>query len=180
VETLAHRHPTHVSAKRAEAPTASARSQLLSTHSRGRLAAFGAFAAGFIMLAGVVIDLGTMWILQRERSPQWEFAAVTNSVDSIPRAFFALGFLFIAMYLWEATSMTGFRVLGGLLIVLGLSSAALGGLATLSYFELSPLIQQPAVYTAMRSVAIKSIGLATMYAVVAIPVGVLCMRRPKK
>jgi hypothetical protein len=180
VETLAHHGPTHVSAAKAAAPGKKANPAVLSAPGRARLAAYGAFAAGFIMFAGVLIDLGSVWILQRESSPQWEFAAVANTVESVPRAVFGLSFLLLALYLWESTSMVGFRVLGAILVLLGLTSAALGGLATLSYFELSPLVTQPAIYTAMRGVAIKTIGLATLYAVVAIPIGVLCMRRPKK
>jgi hypothetical protein len=142
-------------------------------------AALAAFAAGFIMLTGALIDLGSVWLFQRESSPQWEFVAISNTVESVPRMLFAIAFLFLALHLRATVSMAGYRVLASIMVFLGAASAALGALAAMSYFALAPLVTQPAVYTAMRGVAMKTIGLSVLYAIVAIPIGIYCMRRPR-
>jgi hypothetical protein len=145
----------------------------------GRVAGNGVLAAGLIMLFGVLVDLGILWIAQRQGSPQWEFTAITNTVDSVPRLVFALGFLFAGLYLRGSRSVAAYRTLAGLLILVGLASVALAGLLALSYFALGKLVTQPEVYTMLRSVAIKTIALCAVYAVVSIPFGVLSLRRPR-
>ena len=146
----------------------------------GRGAALAALAAGFIMLFGVLLDIGILWLLQRQDSPQWEFTAITNTVESVPRLVFAVGFLFIGFHLRGTAGLGWYRVLSVLFILVGVFSVALAGLLALSYFQLGKLVTQPEVYTALRSIAIKTIGLSAVYALVAIPSGILALRRPRR
>lgn len=145
-----------------------------------RGAALAVLAAGMIMLFGVVVDLGVLWLLQREPSPQWEFTAITNTVESVPRLVFAVGFLFIGFHLRRTVGLGWYRALSVILILVGLFSIMLAGLLTLSYFALGKLVTQPEVYAMLRSVAVKTIGLSAVYALIAIPSGVLALRRPRR
>jgi hypothetical protein len=146
----------------------------------GRVASNGVLAAGIIMLFGVLVDLGILWLMQREPSPQWEFTAITNTVESVPRLVFGLGFLFAGLYLRGSTSAAAYRAVSMMLILVGVFSIALAGLLALSYFALGKIVTQPEVYSMLRSVAIKTISLSAVYAVVAIPYGVLSLRRPRR
>lgn len=142
--------------------------------------ALAALAAGFIMLLGVLLDIGVLWLLQRQDSPQWEFTAITNTVESVPRLVFALGFLFLGFHVRGTAGIGWYRTLSLLLILVGVFSIALAGLLALSYFQLGKLVTQPEVYTILRSIAIKTIGLSTVYALVAIPSGILALRRSRR
>jgi hypothetical protein len=146
----------------------------------GRSAAWGVLAGGIIMLLGVMVDLGVLWILQHEPNPQWEFTAVANTVESVPRVVYGLGFLFVALHMMGSRRTGWYRVLGASLIAVGVLSIALAILLVLSYFPLSKLITQATVYTMLRSVAIKTIALCGLYAAVAVPLGVLSLRRPRR
>ena len=146
--------------------------------SRG--ASLAALAAGTIMLFGVLVDIGVLWLLQRQASPQWEFTAITNTVESVPRLVFALGFLYIGFHLRGTAGHGWYRALAALLILVGVFSVMLAAVLALSYFQLGKLVTQPEVYTMLRSVAVKTIGLSAVYAVVAIPSGILALRRPRR
>lgn len=143
-------------------------------------AAWPVLAAGAIMLLGVVVDLGVLWFLQHEGTPQWEFAALSTSMDSVPRFAFGLGFLFLGLHLRNSTSKLSYRVLGSLLLALGLVALAAAALMAMSYLSLGNLVTEPSVYTMLRSVAIKTIGLAVIYSGLSIPAGIAVLRRPTR
>ena len=144
----------------------------------GRSAAWGVLAGGVIMLLGVLVDLGVLWLLQREPSPQWEFTAVANTVESVPRLVYGLGFLFVGAHMRGSASVGWYRLLGGSLIAVGVFSIALAIVLVLSYFPLSRMVTEPVVYAMLRSVAIKTLALCGLYTAIAVPFGVLSLRRP--
>ncbi|HSJ13151.1 MAG TPA: hypothetical protein VK939_01975 [Longimicrobiales bacterium] len=145
-----------------------------------RVASNGVLAGGIIMLFGVLVDIGVLWLLQRQATPQWEFTAIANTIEGVPRLVFGLGFLFAGLSLRGSTNALAYRGLAILLIGVGIFSIALAGLLVLSYFALGKLVTQPEVYTMLRSVAIKTLALSAVYAFVAIPFGVLSLRRPRR
>lgn len=142
-----------------------------------RLAGHAALAAGVLMLLGSLVDLGTLWILQRESSPQWEFAAISNTVDAIPRLVFALSFILLALYFREQATSLGYRFVALGFLLLGVGSLVLGGLIAMSYFPLAQLATQPEVYAMLRSITIKTLALAGIYFFVTIPIGIVGLRR---
>lgn len=144
---------------------------------KGRLMRHASMAAGILMLLGSLVDLGTLWILQRESSPQWEFAAISNTVDAIPRLVFALGFLVLALYFKENATVLGYRLIAVGFLLIGAGSLALGGLIAMSYFPLAKLATQPEVYTMLRSITIKTLALSGIYFLVTVPIGLAGLRR---
>lgn len=144
-----------------------------------RLASLGAAAAGFLMLVGSTVDLGVLWILQSQNTPQWEYVAVSNTMDAIPRLVLGTALLYLALYLRGSTSIALYRVLAGIMILLGLFAAGFGAIIVTSYFALVKMVTQPEAYTMLRSIAIKSVALSGLYFVVLVPLGMLGMRRPR-
>ena len=41
-------------------------------------------AAGLVLFVGVLIDLGVLWVLQRQDSPHWRFIALSATTNSYP------------------------------------------------------------------------------------------------
>jgi hypothetical protein len=152
----------------------------LAERERASLAAVGVFAAGFVMLVGSLLDVGILWVLQRQSNPQWEYVAVANTMEAVPRLVLGLGLLYAAAYLGGVASLWIYRVLAVFLVLLGLFSMACGALILSSYLALAKVVTDPEGHLVLRSVAIKALGLSSLYVAVLIPVGIWGMRRPRQ
>jgi hypothetical protein len=146
----------------------------------GTLAARGTLAIGIIMLVGTVIDIGILWLFQRQPVPQWEYVAITSTLEGFPRFLIAIGFFYAAFHFRATVSIVPYRVVASLLIVLGLAAAILGGMMVINYQALSEFAQQPELHLALRSVAIKALTLSALYVAVLLPFGVWALRRPRR
>jgi hypothetical protein len=165
---------------RSSKAVASVRSAGLAERERASLAAVGVFAAGFVMLVGSMLDLGILWLLQRQSNPQWEYVAVANTMEAVPRLVLGLGLLYAAVYLAGVGRMWVYRAFAATLVFLGLFSLACGGLILTSYLALAKMVTEPEAYAMLRSVAIKALGLSSLYVAVLIPAGIWGMRRPRQ
>jgi hypothetical protein len=152
----------------------------MSPGARNRLASYGAWAAGLVILLGSILDLSILWFLQRQNGPQWEYVAFANSIESMPRVLIGLGFIGLALYLRDAGSMIGFRIIGAVLLMFGILSITAGFLMVTSYYALVQNVTEPQAYVMLRSVAIKAVALSGLYACVLVPLGIMSLQRPRQ
>ncbi len=136
------------------------------------------WAAGVIYLFGTLVDLGTLWIGQRQPGVQWEFVAVTNTVEAWPRMVLAVGLIYLGLYVGGSVSKGLYRLLGLLMLLLGLLAVAFGGLMALNYLSVSGSLQAESV-SLVRSAVVKTEALCALYAVLLIPLGVFALLGPK-
>lgn len=146
------------------------------SHSLGRAAARTLWAAAIVYLVGSAVDLGILWIAQRQPGLQWEFVAVTNTVDAWPRLILSVALGFAAMFVGGSRSMLVQRLLATLLLLLGLGAAALGALVVLNYLSVSGALQGGSG-ALVKSTAVKSLALCGLYFVLLVPAGILSLRR---
>ena len=145
----------------------------------GRHAALAFLAAGRVMLGGTIIDLGVLWIGQRQANPQWEFVAVANTLDAFPRLVLSLALLVGALYLGDSGSLLAYRILAAGFLLLGVAGAGLGGLMVTDYLALRRAVN-PEGYAVFRSTAFKAAAVSALYVVVLLPLGIKGLRGPKR
>lgn len=132
-----------------------------------------------ILVLGTLVDLGVLWLVQRQSAVQWEFVALVNTLDAFPRLVLGLGAAYIAFVVRRSTSMLGYRLLGTLVLLLGLAGAALGVLLLTDYFVLARVVQEADTRVAFQSLIVKGLALSGFYFVLLTPIGALGLRRPK-
>jgi hypothetical protein len=139
------------------------------------------FAVGIVYLVGTLVDLGTLWLLQRQSGMEWEFVAVTSTADALPRFIFAVAALYLAFYVGGSRVTWLYRSMSIGLLALGVIAIGLGALSGTNYLALARVVN-PEAEPLLRSSVIKTLALCTLYAVVLIPVGIsgLHARRSKK
>jgi hypothetical protein len=138
-------------------------------------------AAGLILLIGVMVDLAALWILQRQDSLQWEFVALGTTTNSFPLLILSAVLLYGYLALSQSTSRTAYRIVGSLVLLLGLFGLGMVLMTVTNYFALMRGgTLQPAAVPFFRGVLVKSGGLSAVYAAILLPVGILGLRSPKR
>jgi len=127
--------------------------------------------AGLVYFVGSLIDLGILWLGQRQAGLQWEFVAITNTADAMPRLILALALLYLGVHLRGSGNGPMAKVLPSLMLLLGLVAVALGGLMTLNYFQLSGTVEGEAV-ALLRTSVIKTVSLCALYSVTLLPLSI--------
>ncbi|MGH7477454.1 MAG: hypothetical protein ACRELD_14400 [Longimicrobiales bacterium] len=135
-------------------------------------------AAGLIFILGSITDVLILWLFQRQPSTQWEFTAVATTTEGLPRIALGAAMVYAALHVRGSTTMFAYRVLGILLIVVGLAGAILGTLMVLDYITLRSTVQ-PQAAGMFKGAVVKTLLLAGLYVVLLIPAGVISMRKPK-
>lgn len=138
----------------------------------------GFYAAGMIFLIGTVLDLGILWVFQRQPNPQWEFTALATTAEGLPRLVLALALLYGGLYTAASTSLLAYRLLALIAIMVALAGAAVGGLMLSDFFVLRRQVSAEGLWI-FRSTVLKTVVLCGMYVFVLFPLGVLGLRRPK-
>lgn len=144
-----------------------------------RHAAYALGAAGAVFLTGTLIDLGILWVLQRQALPQWEFTAVASTAEALPRLTLALGLLAGALFVGRSTSLAAYRAVAAGMVAVALASAALCALMIMDYFALVRMIN-PEALGIFRSSAFKAVALSGLQLAVLLPLGLLGLRRPRE
>ena len=144
-----------------------------------RHAAIASLAAALIMIIGSIVDLGTLWLLETQPGPQWKFAALSRTVQSVPNFAMGVAFLFITLHLFEAKSRRLYSVAAVVFIGLGVASAGLVTLMGLNYLSLVPDVNPEALPT-FKSSALKVLTLGALYAVILVPAGMVGLRGPRE
>ncbi len=160
----------------AQAVTAAPSSRL------GRQAAYVLWAAAGLFLIGSAIDLGVLWILQRQPTTGWEFVALQNTLEAFPRFMLGFAFLSVALYLGRPRPETGLRLLGATMLVLAVTAAALGALVAMDYLVLARMVDPrvPLAARVLKIAALKAVALSGADTLVLGVFGVLGIRRLKR
>lgn len=141
----------------------------------GRAAAAALWAAAIIYLAGTILDLGILWIGQRQDAIQWEFVALSRTVEATPRFAMAFAFAFGAVYVGGAGSAFLGRVLAVGLALVGVAGAGFAALAIMEWLALRDAINPEAVQ-AFGSTTLKNVVLGCLYLFVMVPAGIIAFR----
>ena len=135
-------------------------------------------AVSAVVGLGRLFDIGVLWIVQRSNTPQWEFMALSNTLDVVPGFVLALGIAYCGLQFKNPQSSVGYRLLAVGLILLGLVSAAVAGLIGMDYLALSKYAD-PRALGVLRSTALRAVVLGTFFFLVLIPVGIYAFKRPR-
>lgn len=137
------------------------------------------WAVSGVLVLGTVVDLGVLWLAQHQSNPQWEFVALVRTLDAFPRLALGFALAYVARLLCRSRSKLGHRVLGVLVLLLGLVGAALGVLLLTDYFVLARVVEGANAQLALRSTVVKGLMLSGLYLVLLTPIGALVLRRPR-
>ena len=144
-----------------------------------RHAAIGFWIASIPLFIGNFIDLGTLWLLQRQSGPAWEFIAIGNTIDAYPRLALALGLMYPAVYFQKWNRVAVYRALSALLIVFALSAALLGVMQFMDFLVLRRQAT-PDSLALLRSTMIKGVGLSGVFFLLLGFFGLAGFRRPRR
>lgn len=154
------------------------RFRLLGTFTE-RNAARALWAGGLIYLIGSFADLAAMWIINRvPGNPDFEFTALANTLDGTPRIVLAVAMIWVALHIRGSNSLMIQRLMGILLILLGIAGAIMGAMVIADYFVLRGSVAPPD-QKLFVSITLKALTLSALHLLVLVPVGVLSVRRPR-
>ena len=129
-------------------------------------------ALGVIYLVGTLVDLGILWFGQRQAGLQWEFVALTNTVEAWPRLVLGLGMMYLGVYIGDVRAQWPYRVLSGSVLLLGVGALALGGLMALNYLQVRDGMPAESA-SIVNSSVLKTGILCGLYVLLLIPSGVM-------
>lgn len=143
-----------------------------------RPTAIMSFVAGITLLLASLFDYGILWITQRQEAIQWEFVAVTRTVEGFDNLIVATAMIYIGLYLYDKLGVWMNRILSTWVIVMGLACLGLLALGVLNYLGLRGQVN-PQAAEIFRASMLKTGMLSLLYAVFLLPAGVLGFRLRK-
>ena len=142
-----------------------------------RHGAIALLAISAVLVLGTFIDLGVLWIGQRQPSAQWEFVALANTIEGFWALVLAAALSYVAMLVGGSKSAAGYRILGIGVLGIGLAGGGLGLLLASDYLALRPGIP-PEGMALLTTTTFKGLGLSALYFLVLTPLGFLGLRLP--
>lgn len=134
--------------------------------------------AGLITLIGSLVDLGVLWVMQRQPGIQWEFVAITRTAEAWPRLVLAVGLVYGGAHLAEVTSGLIYKSLAVVLVALGFGGLLLGAILMLNYLSVEGAASG-AAGELVRSAVVKTLLLCALYVVLLVPTGVMGLKSPR-
>ena len=134
-------------------------------------------AVGLLYLLGSLVDLGTLWGLQRQPGPNWEFVAIGSTLDALPRFGLAFGLLMLGS--WAGGSGgTILRICGAGLLLVGAAAGVLGVLLVTDYLAIvAGGVPEPAAVMA-RASTIKGAAIGGLGLILFVTAGIVSVRSP--
>jgi hypothetical protein len=146
----------------------------------GAYASRALWAVALLYLAGSMTDVLLLWVIQRiPGNPLWEFAALTSTIEGIPRMALAAAFAWVALHIRGRPSLLWYRVFGVLLVLIGLAGPVIAALQVSDYFIIRASIETPFDLRIAQSTIIKTVSLGAVHLFLFVPVGVMAIRRPR-
>jgi hypothetical protein len=136
---------------------------------------YAALAAGLIFLIGSLVDVGTLWIGQRQEGPQWEFVAVGSTLEAFPRFALALALVGLGLHSRVLLGTIASKLVPVGMIVFAFLAGVLGVLMGMDYLALRAEVL-PEAAQVFRSTAMKSVSLSALYVVALMLFGILGLR----
>jgi hypothetical protein len=141
-------------------------------------AARALYAAGLIFLIGSIADIMTLWVMQAQPDPEWEFSSLVSTIEGTPRIVLAIAMLLAGNYFRGTSSLVAQKLFASILLLLGLAGAVIGALILSDYFVVRGAVE-PDKQKVFLSVVLKALTLSALHVLILVPVGVLGLRRPK-
>ena len=141
-------------------------------------AARALYAAGLIFLIGSIADIMTLWVMQAQPDPEWEFSSLVSTIEGTPRIVLAIAMILAGNYVRGTSSLVAQRLFAAILLMLGLAGAVIGALILSDYFVVRGAVE-PDKQKIFLSVVLKALTLSALHVLILVPVGVLGLRRPK-
>lgn len=141
-------------------------------HDFSGVASRALWVAGLVYLLGSLLDLGILWIGQNAGNAQFEFVALTRTVEGFPRLFVATALIYGGLYIGGSDALWAYRLLAVWLLVLGLAALAVLALTGLNYASISGSVTEEG-RPLFRTTVIKTGGLSLLYVVSLLPLGFL-------
>jgi hypothetical protein len=138
-------------------------------------------AVGLALLAGVVIDLVTLWVIQRQDTLEWELVALGTTTNSFAMCSLGVVLLYGYLVLSRSESLAAYRAVAVLTVLLGLFGLLVGFLVGTNYLAITKAatLRTEAV-PIFKSIVVKTGGISGAYGLVMIVAGVLALRRPAR
>jgi hypothetical protein len=138
-------------------------------------------AAGAILLIGVLVDLFTLWVLQKQPTVEWEFLALSTTTNSYPLLLLSVTLLYGGLALGRSSSVSAYRLAAVLVLLLGVFGLTIGFLLGTNYLALTRAAK-PTAQAAMlaKSQAMKAVGISLMFGGLMAIMGVLGLRLKKR
>jgi hypothetical protein len=139
-------------------------------------------AASLVLVVGVALDLFTLWVLQKQNTPQWEFVALSTTTNAYPLLLISLVLLYGALALSRSTSIKAYRLAAIVSILFALVGLGVGFLVATNYLALSRDAAKAAgpALTLFKSQALKAGAVSALFGGVLMIVGLLGLRNPKR
>jgi hypothetical protein len=161
------------------ATSATARS-LSAPEGFARHASRGLWAGAAVLLLGSFIDLGVLWGLQYQATPQWEFVATMNTLEAYTRFSIGIGLIYAALFIGRSDSIWKYRLTAVFMLLMGIVAMVLGLVLLNDYFALSRIAQdQTAAMGALVTSVTEGLLLSVLITVLFVPLGILGLRRPR-
>lgn len=162
--------------KDASSRGATASSELLARH-----AARLFLAGGAVLLAGVLIDLFALWVLQRQDTIQWEFVALGSTTNSYTLMVVGAALLYGALAVTKNESVTAWRLVGGLVLLMGLFGLVIGFLIGTNYLAVRREAGiTPEVSSVFKGLVVKAGGVSLLFGLAMTAAGALGLRMPRR
>ena len=160
------------------APRAPAPSGIRVDSPLGVYASRALWATGIIYFVGTLVDLGILWIIQRQAGVQWEFVALTNTVEAWPQLILSVALCYAGFALAGSESLGLQRTLAAVSLLLGIGGVVFGALETLNYLTLAASASGTGT-NLILSAFVKTMILCGLYVLLFIPLGILGFKRPR-
>lgn len=135
--------------------------------------------AGVIYLLAIVIDLGILWLGQRQEGPNFLFVALTRTAEAFPRFILGTALVYAGLALTKTASLALYRALAGWVLLLGTVALVLVAMTGMNYMSMSGSVV-PEAQGVYRSAVIKTGGLGLLYVLFLIPLGILGFRTRRR
>jgi hypothetical protein len=137
-------------------------------------------AAGAILLLGVLLDLFALWVLQRQKTVQWEFAALGTTTNSFVVLLLSAALFYGALALGGSESLARYRMVALYAVVLGLVGLGIAFLIGTNYLAIRRDARITAEATPIfKGMFVKSAGVSVAFGVTMLVVGLRGISRPR-
>ncbi len=151
----------------------------LSSEALARNASLAMWAIAGLLFLGSLIDFAVLWLGQRQPTAQWEYVALTNTLEGMWAPVLAAALAYMAFHLGGLRSRVGYRLLAGGVIGLGVIGGALGLLLATDYFALRGNLA-PEATQVFNTATLKGVGLSALYLLFLVPLGIAGFRVSKR
>jgi hypothetical protein len=135
---------------------------------------------GAVLLLGVLADLFTLWVLQKQSSVGWEFIALSTTTNSYPLLLLSVTLIYGGLALGKSSSISAYRMAAVLALLFGVFALTVALLIGTNYLALTKAATPSAQSVALaKSQAVKAIGISLMFGGLMALTGVLGLRRKK-